>query len=262
MIRIATWNVDRPQKSQTRRDRLGKEIQAMEADVWILTETHSSFSLKPDFECITTEESDPLHEPGEAWVAIWSRFPIERVASTADPARSVAVRIIPDSSRPVVVYGTVLPWIGSTWRNFKSADGAAFSAALKAQCSDWVSLQSENPGCNFVLAGDLNQDLADAHYYGSQKNKEALQAALAVAGLRCLTAGDLDPVLRHAPSCASIDHICVSLGLAPLKPPVSWPMESTPQKSLSDHFGVLVELAAACGDATQPCEESGPGSGR
>jgi endonuclease/exonuclease/phosphatase family metal-dependent hydrolase len=151
---------------------------------------------------------------------------------------------VPNGSRPLVVYGTVLPWIGSTWQGIPSANGAAFSAALNAQLSDWVSLQREHPDCDFVLAGDFNQDMGKSHYYGSRRNQEALQSAIATAKLRCLTAAGLDPVLKHAPSHASIDHICVSAGLVSVSSPVSWPISDSPQKGLSDHFGVLVELAS------------------
>ena len=51
----------------------------------------------------------PLHKIGESWVSIWSRFPIERIAKSSDPSRSLAVRIVPDKDRPILVYGTVLP---------------------------------------------------------------------------------------------------------------------------------------------------------
>lgn len=244
MIRIATWNVERPRPSElTRRKRLLEAMQSIDADVWILTETHTSLAPGEDFTAVTTEKPNRIHESGETWVAIWSRFPIEPLARTSDPAHALAARIIPDSTRSIVVYGTVLPWLGSTWQNIPSANGAAFSAALTVQLADWISLQHDNPGCDFVLSGDLNQDLAWSHYYGSRQNRAALKAALIAAELRCLTAADLDPIPRHAPDCASIDHICVSSGLALTGSPVSWPTSERPLKNLSDHFGVSVELA-------------------
>jgi endonuclease/exonuclease/phosphatase family metal-dependent hydrolase len=246
MIRIATWNVQRPKLSEVKRcDRLLESIQAMQADIWVLTETHALLSPGLDFTSATTEESDLIHELGETWVTIWSRFPIEPVAHTSDSSRACAARIMPNGSRPLVVYGTVLPWIGSPWQGISSVNGVAFSAALNAQLSDWVSLQREHPDCDFVLAGDFNQDMSTSHYYGSRSNREALQGAIATAGLQCLTAAALDPVPKHAPSHASIDHICVNAGLVSVSPPVSWPMSDKPQKELSDHFGVLVELASS-----------------
>jgi endonuclease/exonuclease/phosphatase family metal-dependent hydrolase len=243
MLRIATWNVERPKRSEaTRRDRLLKAIQAVQADIWILTETHTSISPGPDFTAVSTQQSDRAHEPGESWVAIWSRFPMESMASTSDPCRAIAVWVRPEGGRSLIVYGTVLPWLGSRWQGIPAAGGAAFSAALSAQHADWLALQRENPDGDFILAGDFNQDLGTAHYYGSKQNRAALEGVIATAKLQCLTAAALDPVPKHAPSNASIDHICVSEGLILVGCSKSWPMTEKPQKGLSDHFGVLVEL--------------------
>ena len=245
MLRIATWNVERPKLSEmTRRARLLEAMRQMRADVWVLTETHSALSPGPEFTSVTTQGSDRPCEPGEAWVAIWSRFPIEPITQTSDPFRAITVRITPPSSRDLIVYGTVLPWLGSAWQGIPAAGCAAFSAALDRQLADWLSLRQANPDCDFILAGDLNQDLGTSHYYGSHKNRVALQSALSIADLRCLTADSRDPVPKHALGHASIDHICVSKGLVPMGSAVSWPVSDRPQKTLSDHFGLLVELAS------------------
>lgn len=243
MLRIATWNVERPKLSAaTRRARLVKAMQMQSADIWVLTETHTAFSPVSGFASVTTQGADRLGEPGETWVAIWSRFPMQPVGQTSDPCRAVAVRITLPDSRDLIVYGTVLPWLGSAWQGVPAAGGAAFSAALDAQLADWLSMQQDNRDCDFILAGDLNQDLGTTHYYGSRKNRLALQTALITANLQCLTAAALDPVPKHAPSRASIDHICTSKGLTLVSSAVSWPVSDSPQKNLSDHFGVLIEL--------------------
>ena len=242
MLRIATWNVERPKRSEaTRRDRLLTAIQAVQADIWILTETHTLISPGSEFMVTSTQQADRPHEPGESWVAIWSRFPIEPVAPTSDPCRAIAVRVIPEGVRSLIVYGTVLPWLGSSWQGIASAGGAAFSAALSVQHADWLALQQENPDCDFILAGDFNQDLGSFHYYGSTQNRAKLQRAISSAKLQCLTATALDPIPKHAPRHASIDHICVSTNLSPVNCS-SWPTTEKPQKNLSDHFGVSVDL--------------------
>jgi hypothetical protein len=241
MLCIATWNVERPKRSEaTRRDRLLKAIQAVEADIWILTETHTSISPGPNFTSITTQQADRTHEPGESWVTIWSRFPMELAAPTSDPCRAIAVRVMPAGGRSRIVYGTVLPWLGSRWQGIPAAGGAAFSAALSAQCADWLALQRENPDCDFILAGDFNQDLGTAHYYGSKQNRMALKSAIPLEGfaiasakLRCLTAAALDPVPKHAPGHASIDHICVSEGLVLVGCSMGWPTTEKPQQGAS-----------------------------
>ena len=74
--------------------------------------------------------------------------------------------LTPPGRPPIVVYGTVLPWLGSPWRGVPALNGAAFAAALEAQAADWNRLQAEHPECDFAVGGDLNQDLAhEPHYY-------------------------------------------------------------------------------------------------
>ncbi len=127
MLRIATWNVERPKLSEaTRRVRLLEAMQTQPADIWVLTETHTAFSPVPGFTSITTQGVDRPGEPGETWVAIWSRFPMQPVAQTSDPCRAVAGRITPPDSRDLIVYGTVLPWLGSAWQGIPAV-GQQFS---------------------------------------------------------------------------------------------------------------------------------------
>jgi len=62
-------------------------------------------------------------------------------------------------------------------------------------------------------------------------------------GLRILTSYESDPISRDSPPYACIDHICVSqrqnLKLARTE---RWPDASKPDKKLSDHNGVCVDL--------------------
>ncbi len=91
--------------------------------------------------------------------------------------------------------------------------------------------------------GDFNQDLASSHYYGSKRNRAALQSALAKAGLEAWTAGRQDPVRRASPPCACIDHICGRVDSAwTVRATSRWPQAAKPDVGLSDHFGIGVEL--------------------
>ena len=249
MLRIATWNLDRPRVSQSaRRARLSQSVMAVAADIWILTETHATITPGQNFAVATTSAPERPHEQGEAWVAVWSRFPLAPLRATGDPVRAVAVRVSPPGARALIVYGSVLPWLGSPWRDVPATRGAAFGAALEVQLRDWIALQTENSDCDFVLAGDLNQDLAETHFYGSRANRAALSAAFTQAQLVCLTRGNADPVRRQTHGQrASVDHVCVSERLAhrETSPPVVWPDEQSPKANLSDHFGVVVQLGGA-----------------
>lgn len=245
-MRIATWNLERPTPRQVRRRaRLDQWLTEIYADVWVLTETHDCVSPGDAFACVCTEETDRPGEPGERWTAIWSRHPIERVPLSNDPARCVAALVRPPHRVPLVVYGTVLPWRGSTWRGTTSKGAAAFKAALEGQLADWLKLRQMFPDAVLCVAGDFNQDLSDRHYYWSLEAKAALRQALATAGLVCTTADPHDPVRARAPERASIDHVCVTEGT--FANHVVWPAGDSPTKSVSDHFGVAVDVTVPFG---------------
>ena len=244
-MRVATWNLERPSPGGVREGRQRRWFDKVDADVWVLTESHTAVSPGPAFKGAWSAAGSGGRREGEVMTAIWSRYPLTSLGPTSDPERSAVVRIEPPGSRPVIVYGTVLPWLGSPWNGFPSAGGVAFGEALRAQSGDWNELRREHPDCDLIVAGDLNQDLAPKHFYGSTKNRLALENALVAAGLRCVTAGDADPVGRQTEGhWASIDHICVSGELAePVSgPALAWPEGESPDKTVSDHFGVLQDF--------------------
>lgn len=80
-----------------------------------------------------TYEQPPLHtttsggEPGERWVTIWSRLPIEALPSLSDASRSVAARVVARDVGPIVVVGTVLRIVAA----LGSSDGAASEGGLQ-----------------------------------------------------------------------------------------------------------------------------------
>ena len=152
----------------------------------------------------------------------------------------------PPGGAPLVVYASVLPWIGSRWRDLAFAEGA-FQAALSAQLDDWRRLRARFPEAALGVLGDLNQDLSAKHYYGSSANRRALAGALAAAGVTALTGDPTHPVRAHNPERASIDHICVSDELARSSPKQLevWPPTPVPDRRLSDHFGVAATLLDA-----------------
>lgn len=241
-MKFATWNVARLVPSAIRRSTLvADQINRVAADVWVLTETDASFRPGPGFQSAATAGADRPGEASERWTMIWSRFPLEPLAPTSDPIRAVAARIVPPDGAPLIVYGTVLPWLGSPWCGVAAAQGKAFAAALAAQESDWHRLRAAYPDHDIIIAGDFNQDLADSHYYGSRENRRQLRLALDCAGFVALTADGSDPVRRNSPPCACIDHICISTPSRLLAgSPFRWPDLPKPDRRLSDHFGIGV----------------------
>jgi hypothetical protein len=246
-VKIATWNLARVLPTNTERcAEMVRWLDAVDADVWVLTETHDSVSPGPGYSAVSTGQPDRPGEPGERWATIWSRLPIDPLPPTRDTARSVAALVRPTTGRPLIVYGTVLPWLGSRWRDFPADNGVAFRAALAAQLADWITLVNQFPNGDLCVIGDFNQDLSRRYYYGSRANRTALLDALASVRLSALTADPSDPVRALAPLLASIDHICVPTrvaqrGSARLE---LWPPGVAPNPGLSDHFGVAADLGS------------------
>lgn len=241
MLKLATWNVALP-VAPRRREALRGHTDRESADVWVLTETHDGFSPGHPFSHSSAAGRDGGHKPEHRWVTIWSRHPLEPIA-TSDAERTAAVRVRPGGGDPFIVYGTVLPWIGSPWRGHPSAGGVAFREALAVQAADWRRLRRDAPADEMFVLGDLNQDLVRPRYYGSGANRAALEAALAEAGLTALTGGDGDPIRRDSAPWACIDHICARVDSRwRAQPAVRWPDRGAPERWLTDHFGVAVSL--------------------
>lgn len=223
-----------------RREAIRSHTDRVQADVWVLTEAHDGFTPGHPHSHSSSPGRDGNHGPEHRWVTIWLRYSLDPVA-TSDAERTAAVRIHRQSGSSFIVYGTVLPWLGSEWRGHPSAGGVAFREALAVQAADWMRLRSEFPDDEFYVMGDFNQDLVSPRYYGSRKNRALLESALADAGLFPLTAGDGDPIRRDSAPCACIDHICCRAdSAAHAEPAVRWPDTPIPERWMTDHFGVAV----------------------
>lgn len=88
-------------------------------------------------------------------------------------------------------------------------------------------------------------EIAADHYYGSRRNRAALTAALNEAELTSVTTALGDPItMRTGGRFAMIDHLCLSPRLlATVKPPPrAWPETGAPDRALTDHFGIAVDL--------------------
>lgn len=234
-MRLATWNLDRCRHTTARADRLQVGMRHVDADVWVLTETHVDFSPGSDF-CLlaySADAPDRNAKSGECWVAIWSRLGGSSVQLTADCERVAAAKI-----NNCVMVGTVLPWLSDS-RDPKLTGKALFQARLSSQAADWQRLRAEGALC---VAGDFNQDLLPAgHYYGSKSGRVALEEALLSCDLDCLTGGENDPLAGKS-GLATIDHICVR-NMVPLSIPLSSAWPSVGQlKGLTDHYCIYTNI--------------------
>lgn len=238
---LATWNLMHAE-SVHRRKLLREHTDRVDADVWILTETHDAFSPGLPYRHSSLAVADERHHPDCRWVTIWSRYELDPLKAS-DAERTAAVRISPGFGPPIIVLGTVLPWLGSAWRGHPARGGVAFREALRVQMSDLRRMAADHPDHDLFMAGDFNQDLVSPPYYGSRANRTELEGALASANLVPLTAGSRDPIRRLSPPCACIDHICASSTARwRASAPFRWPDRPLPDRRLSDHFGVGVRL--------------------
>jgi endonuclease/exonuclease/phosphatase family metal-dependent hydrolase len=242
-LKLATWNVMLPVASR-RREALRAHIDTIAPDVIVLTETHDGFEPGLCHAHSSAAGRDGSHGAEHRWVSIWSRFPLESI-DTSDPQRTAAARVMPDHGDPFLIYGTVLPWTGSPWREHPSAGGIAFRESLAVQRADWLALREAHSHSELFVMGDFNQDLVTPRYCGSRANRSSLEAALADAGLVALTGGERDPIRRDSPACACIDHIAARTDSRwRASATKRWPETERPEKWLTDHFGVAVVLDA------------------
>ena len=239
MLRIANWNLERILPSQQRVERINAVISNISSDIWILTETHKDIGPK-QFNSVTSSES----QEGECWSSIWSYFPIiPLIDFVSDKERCAAAKVIHPKYGDLIVYATVLPWVGSSWYGQSWGEGTAFISALETYQKDWKKLQLDYPDAIHIIAGDFNQSLVDWHYYGSKKIRLKLEKAIKECNMTIITEGKNDPVARDSKLHACIDHICVSSSkVEQIYSTNRWPDKDKPDKKLSDHFGIVVEI--------------------
>jgi hypothetical protein len=242
MLRIATWNLNRPTKNHPRHSReILEHVQRINADVWVLTETDSSICPGIDYRSVCSTQRDSLADITETWVTIWSRLPIASDGDLWNPLLSCCASVT-TSAGELLVYGTVLPWLACT-EYLPRRGKAAFLYSLENQRKDWQRLKKLHGLC---IARDFNQDLGLKHYYGSNDGKQALLNLLEQDGLTCLTAGQYDKVARSTNNrSACVDHIVLSNDwLQYFHGAIeAWPSEQEIESGLTDHFGMLVDLA-------------------
>lgn len=242
VLKIANWNLERINPLQRRSVEILKYIKSVDADIWVLTETHESVGPTGYSACFSGDP-DRVSKKGERWIGICSKWPMEPLPFyVSDPSRSAAIRVTETPFGDLIVFGCVFPW-GNGWRGNPGIDGQDFEAALKLQSEDWQRLRKENPDATLIVAGDFNQDLAPNHYFGSKKKRALLELALLESGLDPLTSEATDPIFRDSSPNACIDHICISQNVGwNLKSTMRWPDSAHPILTISDHFGVGVEV--------------------
>jgi len=239
-MRIATWNVESLRSLTPARETAFHQAMAtVDADVWVLTETWTNFSPGAGYALAAESETatDLIRQPTRRWVSIWrkSSLAATRLSLRAQADRQACCRIQFADGNPVTVVGTVLPWNGD--KRWPTAND--FRDAVSEQAESWVELQRGSPDCSLVIAGDLNQSLPYAMYFGSRVGETALSSALNRLNLTCLTQGDCSHLVRPR-----IDHICIERsGFESQSPVGGWDIPTVNGKGVTDHEGVFADLA-------------------
>lgn len=237
--RIATWNLERPkQNSWAKNPRLLSQVNVINADLWILTETNAAIALT-GYEPVQSLPLQNYHQQGENFVTLWSRWPILQQLPTFDPVYAVCAEV--DSPwGAMIVYGTLI-----VYRDEPDAHGQVIQwqehrRSLRQNCEDWARLRKDYPQHKFCIAGDFNQNLDDTVWYGDREAREFLCTALEQLQLRCCTTKDF----RAAGfSRATIDHIFLSKDLdSHFIEMAAWEGINPAREKMSDHNGVWVEL--------------------
>lgn len=240
-MRIATWNVESVRKLTAEREAAFHETMAeVNADVWVLTETWTTFSPGTGYKLLARSKkaADLDRWTDRCWVSIWAKSPLLGTAQEArkQPDRLACCRIEMPGRPTIVVIGTVLPC-----RSDKLWPGAkGFCESLASQSAEWRTLRGGLNSCMLVVAGDFNQSIPHERWYGFKKCAETLNGAFQELDLMCLTQGKC--TLTSGPR---IDHICISRSsLDPHRLPEAgdWAIPCVNDVPTTDHSGVYVDL--------------------
>lgn len=243
-MRIATWNLERPSpRSWKKGPRQLERMQAIAADIWVLTETRASITPGEGYSGLHSPPH-PLRRPDEdeRWVSIWSRWPLKATDVPADP-RGTASAIVETPDGPVVIYGTVIPYANEVDGEEPAGMWQSHYRSIQRQGAEWLALRQQYPQAPLVVAGDFNQDRDGSRWYGTHQGRTLLADELARADLACVTEEDVVQAgkltFNHL-----VDHIAVSRGhldqhTANLS---CWEPTDDDGTRLSDHPTVVVDL--------------------
>jgi hypothetical protein len=235
MIRIATWNLERPKlKGWARNPRIINKIKEVNADLWVFTETNASISPGDDYFSVARLPVPKYHSLGESFTTIWTKWRMLRHIETNTEC-GVCVEI--DSPLgPMIVYGTIITYANDPGPNGKSKLWIEHRKSIDEHAKDWTLIKQAYPHHHFIVAGDFNQCLDDSGWYHWESYQQ-LKRTLQDCSLECLTRNKFKELSR-----LTVDHVCASEGLkSRVVNEYSWEGRND-DGPMSDHNGVMVEL--------------------
>ncbi len=217
-MKIATWNLERPEKDSTRLSQIQEILVSLNADILILTETNKFIDLGSQYHSFHSADlSDSMYSEGEVRSSIYSKYPSLGRIRTFNEETAICETLDTPSGK-IALYATIIGIYGNRHPSFKTD--------LELQIQDFKRIGSQYPLC---IAGDFNISFGN-NYYFTKDGRDKLNKAFGELGMANLTKSVEN----------NIDHIIVSDGLVGEgKVGVeTWNMN----KNLSDHIGVMVEI--------------------
>lgn len=257
-LRIATWNVQRPESGDDARlPQLAHRLRSMDADIWILTETHQSLSPGLEYRAAFTRQMRGKFHLGECRTAIWSRLPIAKTIATHDPETAVCVEVTTDNGA-ILVYGTVIPYhqAGVGQRTYRSGgvDVTGMQPwqlhyeSIDRHLHDLMSISQRHPDHPICFGGDFNQSRdgrkwgGGRQWYGTEEGRRRMTDCLNRMGLHCVTETDFVAAGAIAGR-SNVDHLCVSQALVQdVALASAWNADLLEGGPVSDHSGVFIDL--------------------
>ena len=217
-MKIATWNLERPNKTSRHNQAIIDCLGKIDADILILTETNEIIDFAGKYNCFHASNlEESYYKDGERRVSIYSKCSAVQYFNTFRSDTSICVKL----NTPIgdlAVYGTVIGIHGNRRKSFIED--------LDQQLSDFGKIAESG---NFSNAGDLNISFSDNYYY-TKDGRQKLNSSFEELNLVNLTA--------NVPQ--NIDHIIMTRTLVGERSIniETWNLD----KTLSDHIGVAVEL--------------------
>ena len=217
-MKIATWNLERPNKSTRKNQAIIECLTAVNPDILILTETHEILDLGKSYHIIHSSKLETTYyKEGERRVSIYSKYIILEEFVTFSNDTAICVKLDTPFGQ-LVVYGTVIGVHGNRRESFNTD--------LEKQLEDFERLAPNN---NFCIAGDFNMSFSD-NYYHTNDGRQKLTTSFERSNLINLTAD-----IKN-----NIDHIVISKSF--IGDRITKKEFWNEDKKSSDHMGVAIEL--------------------
>ncbi len=248
-MRIATWNLERTHSAKLGWTAISDQLRAVDADLWILTETNSGLPLASAYTGWHSSLIAEYHAAGECRTSIWTRLPVLQQILPYDRETAVCLEV-ETTLGPMLVYGTVIPYADAgvpkpyrsngTWSTAKKWE--LHYASINQHNDDLMKLQHSFPDHSIAFGGDLNQSRDGTNWYGTTKGRELLSKCLENTKLKCVTE-EAYRAMGQLTTRSTVDHICLSKKLSRYRTTVhAWDAPVLDGKPVSDHNGITVTI--------------------